>query len=118
MPKRKTPEESKSEAPEESIQFSMIPVVNHDATFWKNIQESTEEFERRKQRRRHSQPLAYNCKHCLDVMNHLPMSLDTLVHLASHPNHLELMSVYDSVKKTNYFIETLFQMNRMLRYLA
>jgi len=120
MSKRKKPEES-SEEGECTLALQMIPVipvVNHDATFWKNLQESSEEYERRKQCRRRSQPLTYHCKHCLAVMNNLPMSMDTLIHLASDPNHLELMRVYDGVKETNYFIETLFQMNKVLGHLG
>ena len=119
MPKRKKQE---AEAEECTIALPLIPVmpvVNHDATFWKNLQESSEEYEhRRQQRRRRNHPLPYHCKHCLAVMNKLPMSMETLIHLASDPNHLELMRAYDGVKETIYFIETLFQMNRMLGYLG
>lgn len=90
--------------------ISVLPMVNDDATFWKNLQESSEEY--RRNRRRNPPP--YHCKHCLAVMNHLPMTMETLIHLASDPNHLELMRAYDVVKETRYFIETLFQMNSML----
>ena len=114
MPKRNTPEESIQLA---LPMIPMMPVVNHDATFWKNLQESVEEFERRKQCRRRKPPVYY-CKHCLCVMNKLPMSLDTLAHLASSPSHLELMKVYDGVKKTNYFIDTLFHMNMVIGHMA
>ena len=124
MPKRKKQEveaEAEAEAEECTIALPVIPVmpvVNHDATFWKNLQESSEEYERRKQCRRRNQLLPYHCKHCLAVMNKLPMSMETLIHLASDPNHLELMRLYDGVKETRYFIETLFQMSRMLGYLG
>ena len=119
MPKRKKPEESTESTLSLAI-IPVIPVVKHDAMFWKNLQESSAEFERRKQQcRRRSHPLTYyHCKHCLAVINKLPMSMETLIHLATDPNHLELMRVYDGAKGTNYFIETLFQMNRMLGYMG
>ena len=111
MPKRKEPEESKEESTLALAIIPVTPVVNHDATFWKNLKESTEELERRKQPKQHCRR---HCKHCLAVMNDLPMSMETFIHLATDPNHLELMRVYDGVKETNYFVETMFQMNRML----
>jgi hypothetical protein len=75
--------------------------------FWKNLQESSEELELRKQWRRWC--------HWHGVMNHLPMSVDTFFHLTSDPNHLALMGEYDGVNEMNYFMETLFQLKAIFQ---
>jgi len=95
-----------------SPMMSLIPVVNDNEDFWKNVQESALVFERRKRRR--LQALWHYCPHCLKVKNGEPLSLSTLVHLASDPNHLQLIMKYDEVKDTKCFTDTIFMMNRVL----
>lgn len=115
MAKRKKQESKEEECTIALAVIPVLPVVNNDAMFWKNIQESSEG---KQKCRRRNPPLPYHCKHCLAVMNQLPMTMETLIHLASDPNHLELMRAYDGVKDTRYFIETLFHMNRMVGHCA
>jgi len=111
MPKRSRVVEDE----EESLQ--VIPVVHrvtHNGMFWKNLQQSHVEYDRRQlERCNHELPIRY-CKFCSDIKNSMPMSFDTFHHLASHPNHLEMMRMYDKTMETNYFVTTLFQMNQMI----
>lgn len=94
-------------------QMPVMPPVNHDATFWNNLHESAEEYDRRKRQHR---PSPAWCTHCLQIKNGGPMSLNTLYHLATDPKHWELIRIYDEKKGTDYFMETLFQMNKILYY--
>lgn len=117
MPKRKIPAEPRKIPAEPDClvplpQIPVLPPVNHDATFWNNLRESAEESDRRKKRRLPSPPMY--CTHCLEVKIGLPMSLDTLSHLATDPKHWELIRLYDEAKGTDYFMETLFHMNMIL----
>ena len=113
MPKRSRVGEDEEDEEESLPVIPLVPRVVHNSMFWKNLQKSHVEYDRRQLRCNHEVPMRY-CKFCSDVKNSMPMSFDTFHHLASHPNHLEMMRMYDKTMETNYFVSTLFQMNEMI----
>ena len=90
-----------------------IPIVNDSAEFWKNVNDSECYFyECKKQKWFETSTL---CPECVDLKNG-KMTINIMLHFLSHPDHATIIQKYDDVKKTDYFMETLFMMNKILWY--